>query len=841
LSDVVDVQSGGAFVYLTASNLNNISQVKLEPFKQDLLGLGLLSSNINGLLFGYAVDGTGDYNGDGKADAVATAPAGISAGSITGLLNGKLLQGSAIVYYGTGSGINANPGAILTATSGGLLTNLIGSIANVANLFGVSVRGVKSAAGVRNGNILVGAPLGGAIINVLGLDLKTGTVSVFKKKASSPTGYIAPDQVLSSPRNNSNILQLVQSNLLFGYSLDNALDVNCDGYGDIVVGEPASSGVQLLNANVAGGAAYVYLGNASGTYQSAPVWSLLAYEDAFLGINTTSLIGYSVAGAGKVKGGTSNPTVLVGSPSRTLDFGAGLLNLGSTLGTLFSLTSGNNGVGKAFLFDLKICDHSPLAVNDIITTNEDTPVSGNAATNDSPSEDGGNTWSLVGPNGGAAHGTVTMNPDGTYTYTPAPDYNGPDVFTYQLCDIDGDCSTATVTVTVTPVDDLPVAANDVNTTNEDTPVSGNAATNDTPSADGGNVWSLVGTNGGATHGTVTMNPDGTYTYTPAANYNGSDVFTYKLCDADGDCSNATVTITINPVDDSPIAENDVNTTNEDTPVTGNAASNDTPSGDCANTWSLVGPNGGATHGTVVMNPNGTYTYTPAANYNGSDVFTYQLCDCDGDCSTATVTITVNPVDDAPVAVNDVNSTNEDTPVSGNASTNDTPSGDCANTWSLVGANGGALHGTVTMNTNGTYTYTPAANYNGSDVFTYQLCDCDGDCSTATVTITVNPVDDVPVAVNDVNSTNEDTPVSGNASTNDTPSGDGGNVWSLVGANGGALHGTVTMNANGTYTYTPAANYNGSDVFNYKLCDADGDCSNATVTITINPLMMRRWL
>jgi VCBS repeat-containing protein len=386
-----------------------------------------------------------------------------------------------------------------------------------------------------------------------------------------------------------------------------------------------------------------------------------------------------------------------------------------------------------------------------------------------------------------------------------------------------------------PVDDAPVAVNDVNSTNEDTPVSGNASTNDTPSGDCANTWSLVGANGGALHGTVTMNANGTYTYTPAANYNGSDVFTYQLCDCDGDCSTATVTITVNPVDDVPVAVNDVNSTNEDTPVSGNASTNDTPSGDGGNVWSLVGANGGALHGTVTMNANGTYTYTPAANYNGSDVFNYKLCDADGDCSNATVTITINPVDDAPVAVNDVNSTNEDTPVSGNASTNDTPSGDCANTWSLVGANGGALHGTVTMNANGTYTYTPAANYNGSDVFTYQLCDCDGDCSTATVTITVNPVDDVPVAVNDVNSTNEDTPVSGNASTNDTPSGDGGNVWSLVGANGGALHGTVTMNANGTYTYTPTANYNGSDVFTYKLCDADGDCSNATVTITINPV------
>ncbi|MCF8428181.1 MAG: tandem-95 repeat protein, partial [Bacteroidia bacterium] len=481
----------------------------------------------------------------------------------------------------------------------------------------------------------------------------------------------------------------------------------------------------------------------------------------------------------------------------------------------------------------------PVAVNDVNTTNEDTPVNGTAQTNDTPSGDGGNVWTLVGVNGGAAHGTVSMNPDGSYTYTPDANYNGTDVFTYQVCDVTPDCSTATVTITIDPINDVPVAVNDVNTTNEDTPVNGTAQTNDTPSGDGGNVWTLVGVNGGAAHGTVTMNTDGSYTYTPDANYNGTDVFTYQVCDAITpiqDCSTATVTITIDPINDVPVAVNDVNTTNEDTPVNGTAQTNDTPSGDGGNVWSLVGVDGGATHGTVSMNPDGSYTYTPDANYNGTDVFTYQVCDAITpiqDCSTATVTITINSVNDVPVAVNDVNTTNEDTPVNGTAQTNDTPSGDGGNVWTLVGVNGGAAHGTVTMNTDGSYTYTPDANYNGTDVFTYQVCDVTPDCSTATVTITINSVNDVPVAVNDVNTTNEDTPVNGTAQTNDTPSGDGGNVWSLVGVNGGAAHGTVTMNTDGSYTYTPDANYNGTDVFTYQVCDVTPDCSTATVTITIN--------
>ncbi|MEP7237884.1 MAG: T9SS type A sorting domain-containing protein [Ferruginibacter sp.] len=350
---LLDVQSGGAFVFLTNAGNNNLNIVKLKPITTNLLGI--LSFNINGLLFGYSVDGLGDYNNDGHPDVVATAPAGIDLGLISLLLNGKLLQGSATVYYGTGAGVDVDPGAVLTATSGGLLTNLTGSIGNIANLFGTSVRAVRDAAGVRNGNLLVGAPLGGALMNVLSLQLKTGTVNVFVKKTTSPAGNVIPDQILSSPRNSNAILSIIQCNLLFGYSLDNIRDINCDGFADIIVGEPASSGAQLINANVAGGAVYVYFGKGDGTYNPAPNWNMTAEADAFLGINGTAMIGYSVAGAGKVRGAANANYIFTGSPSRTLDFGTGLLNLGNTFGTLFGLAAADNGVGKAFLFEANLC------------------------------------------------------------------------------------------------------------------------------------------------------------------------------------------------------------------------------------------------------------------------------------------------------------------------------------------------------------------------------------------------------------------------------------------------------------------------------------------------------
>ncbi|MES1224322.1 MAG: T9SS type A sorting domain-containing protein, partial [Bacteroidota bacterium] len=300
---------------------------------------------------------------------------GVDLSSLGGLLSGQLLQGSVLVYYGNGSGTGTQPGATLAASSGGLLTNFSGTLSNLVNLFGYSVKGIRNTAGVHTGNIVVGAPLGGALTNLLsGLQVKTGTVNVFVKK-SGASGLIAPDQQLSSPRNSNTILNLVQSNLLFGFSMDNANDINCDGIGDLVVGEPASSGAQLAGANVAGGSAYIYFGKPDGTYQANPGWTLSATYDPVLGVNAASLIGYSVAGAGKVKGMSGASKVLVGTPARTLDFGSGLLNLGNTLGTLFGLAAADNGVGKAYTFDPQICSMPqtlPLIITDFnaVPTND---------------------------------------------------------------------------------------------------------------------------------------------------------------------------------------------------------------------------------------------------------------------------------------------------------------------------------------------------------------------------------------------------------------------------------------------------------------------------------------
>ncbi|HEY6743515.1 MAG TPA: tandem-95 repeat protein, partial [Lapillicoccus sp.] len=142
-------------------------------------------------------------------------------------------------------------------------------------------------------------------------------------------------------------------------------------------------------------------------------------------------------------------------------------------------------------------------------------------------------------------------------------------------------------------------------------------------------------------------------------------------------------------------------------------------------------------------PNGSFTYTPAANYNGPDSFIYQASDGHGGLTKATVSLTVTPVNDPPVVTGDSYSTAEDTPLTmpapGVLGNDSDPDGDTLSATQVTGP----AHGTLTLNPNGSFTYTPAANYNGPDSFIYQASDGHGGLTKATVSLTVTPVNDPP--------------------------------------------------------------------------------------------------
>jgi VCBS repeat-containing protein len=238
---------------------------------------------------------------------------------------------------------------------------------------------------------------------------------------------------------------------------------------------------------------------------------------------------------------------------------------------------------------------------------------------------------------------------------------------------------------------------------------------------------------------------------------------------------------------------------------------------------------GPSHGTLTGSaPN--LIYTPALNYNGPDSFTYKANDGIADSNVATVSLTVNPVNDAPVANAQSVPTDEDIAVAITLTASDVDSGFL--TYAIVTPPG---HGTLSGSAPSVI-YTPASNYHGSDSFTFKVYDGFLDSNVAAVSITVSSVNDPPVASADDYSTNEDTPqlvVPGPGVLGNDADVDGNLLTAILVA--GPSHGSLALNADGSFTYTPDLNYNGPDSFTYKANDGTADSNTVTVTLTVIPV------
>ena len=470
----------------------------------------------------------------------------------------------------------------------------------------------------------------------------------------------------------------------------------------------------------------------------------------------------------------------------------------------------------------------PVAVDDADTTPEDTPITMTVLGNDTdPDGDPIDVVLATDP----AHGTTVVNGDNTITYTPDLNWTGTDTYTYEITDNNGGFATATVTITVTPVNDPPVANDDLAVTDEDTPVTVPVLADDSD-VDGPLDPASVTVTSAPTDGTTSVNADGTITYTPNPGFWGTDSFDYQVCDLDPTplCDTATVQVTVNSVNDPPVAVDDADTTPEDTPITMTVLGNDTdPDGDPIDVVLATDP----AHGTTVVNGDNTITYTPDLNWTGTDTYTYEITDNNGGFATATVTITVTPVNDPPVANDDLAVTDEDTPVTVPVLADDSDVDGPLDPASVT-VTSAPTDGTTSVNADGTITYTPNPGFWGTDSFDYQVCDTDPTplCDTATVSVTVNSVNDPPVAVDDADTTPEDTPITMTVLGNDTdPDGDPIDVVLAT----DPAHGTTVVNGDNTITYTPDLNWTGTDTYTYEITDNNGGFDTATVTITVTPV------
>lgn len=455
------------------------------------------------------------------------------------------------------------------------------------------------------------------------------------------------------------------------------------------------------------------------------------------------------------------------------------------------------------------------AVNDTYSVRNDDVLVTTAATgvlaNDVRS--GPTTFNLVGSLPPASQGVLTLRPDGSFTFVPAPGFVGPVTFTYRLTLVGGRADDAVVTINVTAP---PTGGDDTATTEEDTAVYVDVVANDGLE---GAITTLT-VEGEPAHGTVVVEADGVVLYTPDADYFGDDSFTYTAC-VGGDCVSAAVVITVLPVDDGPLAADDSVVT-AGVPLTIDVVANDLdPEGDAlvVNAVTTAPSNGTAA---IV---DGRIVYTPTPGFVGVDRFVYEVCS-NGLCDTAEVVVTVGAGNAPPVARPDTATVPEGGSVLINVLANDSDPEGSALTLTGVST---PTHGTAVLE-NGRVRYTPEAGFDGPDSFTYTVCDTSNVCATTTVLVAVTPVgNDAPVAVDDVISTAKNTPVTFDPRDNDSdPNGD---ILDVVEV-GVAAHGTVLVNADGTVTYQPDAGYVGTDTFTVTIADEGGLLATSTTTVFV---------
>ena len=273
----------------------------------------------------------------------------------------------------------------------------------------------------------------------------------------------------------------------------------------------------------------------------------------------------------------------------------------------------------------------PLALDDIASTLEDFEVDIDVLLNDTDLD--GDTLTVVSVSN-PANGIASINPNGTVKYIPNTNFNGVDSFTYQVTDGNNKTDSATVLVTVGPINDNPVANDDTSTTNEDVNIVINVLSNDTD-LDLDTLTITGATNG--LNGTTTINAGLTITYSPDPEWFGSDSFTYNISDGAGGTDTATVNVTVLSINDAPVANPDTESTDQDTSVDIVVLFNDTDlEGD---TLSLVSSSNG-TNGSTSIQAGDVIRYTPAPGFFGQDSFIYIVTDGNGGQDTGTVTVDV---------------------------------------------------------------------------------------------------------------------------------------------------------------------------------------------------------
>ena len=485
------------------------------------------------------------------------------------------------------------------------------------------------------------------------------------------------------------------------------------------------------------------------------------------------------------------------------------------------------------------------------------------------------------------YGSLTLNADGTYTYTlnnASPLVQGlgtgesvTDAFTYTVSDGHGGTASNTLTVTINGTEDLPVLTPATASVREDVQLTASGVVPPPFDADIRDTLTFTAkANEAGRFGTLTLNADGTYTYTLNNSLSAvqalgvgetlTDVFQYTVTDSQGGSSSSTLTVTINGTNDVPTVAASVASVTEDTKITASGilpTPQDTDIHDPLAFTPKVAEAG--LYGKLTLAANGSYTYTlnnslPAVQRLGvgetaTDTFTYTVSDGHGGTATNTLTVTINGTNDAPTIGASTASVTEDTLLTATGSVPVPRDPDVHDVLSIQPmSNVAGTYGTLTLNADGTYTYTlnnslPAVQALGAgerllDVFTYTVRDNHGATGSNTLTVTINGTNDTPSVGNATATVTEDTQTTATGFLPSPTDPDAHDSVPFLPQNATAgLYGTLTLRADGSYTYAlnnalPAVQALGvgetlSDTFTYTVSDGHGGTASNTLTVTIS--------
>ena len=513
--------------------------------------------------------------------------------------------------------------------------------------------------------------------------------------------------------------------------------------------------------------------------------------------------------------------------------------------------SASDGVESATAsVTINVADSGPVGVNQNFQVLHGQTLSGNMLTG--AYDPNGATLTATLENGdGPSDGTLDLNSNGMFTYTPDPGFAGSDGFTFQVSD---GTVTNTYTASISVENFLPLVNPQAYSVAAD---SSSGVTGDVlagiSAPDGSQLTAELYADGSiqssgsyttADGGTVNLSSSGYFTYTPGTGFVGADAFYFVVSDGAGQTSPTAVTI--NVTDPQPQAVNEFFSTSGGTTASGNLLTQNNAQNSSDNLYVIL-PNDSGTEttadgGIVTLNQSGGFNYSAAAGFTGLDSFTYAISDGILTSSSATVTIDVNKM--PPQVVSGFFSGPLNQNITGNVLAGDTdPSGA---SLAVASVNGESLSsssqnisiagGSLSISSNGSFTFTPSENFSGQTNFSYVATD--GDLSSASATVTLSIQNVAVAAVSQTYTTDQGQPVSGNLLTNAAVI--GGGSATLVSINGDSISssgyidaagGYVSAGSNGSFTYTPSLTSLGQYQFSYTLSDA-GQQSTGTVTINV---------